>query len=312
MRIVLTGGAGFIGSNMCRTLLSRGHEVIVFDNLLTGSRRNIGNLLTEGGFTFVEHDVAEPFDVDGPVDRVMHLASPASPADFGRLSLEIMAVGSNGTRNGLELARAKGARFFLASTSEVYGDPALHPQPESYFGNVNPVGPRGVYDESKRFAEALTFAYHRRYGVDIRVARIFNCYGPQMRVDDGRAITNFLWQALSGKPLTIYGTGMQTRSFCFVDDEVEGLLALMECDHTGPMNIGSTFEHTLNDLAEIVLNVTGSDSPIEFMPLPQDDPAQRCPDLTLARSVLGWEPTVLLEEGVARTAAYFETLLDSQ
>lgn len=311
MRFVITGGAGFIGANMSRTLLDQGHDVVVFDDLSTGALGNIEEILDHPGFTFLEHDVTVPFDVEGTVDRVVHLASPASPADFDKLSIEIMAVGSKGTENGLELARAKGARFFLASTSEVYGDPLVHPQPESYFGNVNPIGPRGVYDEAKRYAEALTFAYHRRHGVEVRVVRIFNTYGEYMRVDDGRAITNFLWQALTGKPLTIYGDGTQTRSFCYVADEVRGLLALLESDHTGPMNIGSTFEYSLADLARIVLEVTGSSSDIEHLPLPQDDPTRRRPDLSLATSVLGWEPVVPVEEGVARTAAYFRTVLDS-
>ncbi len=309
MRYVITGGAGFIGSNMSRTLLDQGHEVVVIDNLSTGAIQNIESLVDQPGFCFVNQDVTEAFGVEGQVDRVMHLASPASPADFDRLSLEILAVGSDGTRHCLDLAMAKGARFFLASTSEVYGDPLVHPQPESYFGNVNPVGPRGVYDESKRFAEALTFAYNRRFGLDVRVVRIFNTFGPNMRIDDGRAITNFLWQALTGAPITIYGDGSQTRSFCYVDDEVRGLLALNESNCKGPVNIGSTFEFTLSELADIVLEVTGSSSPIEYLPLPEDDPARRRPDLTLATAELGWEPTVEVREGVARTAQYFRKLL---
>jgi dTDP-glucose 4,6-dehydratase len=310
VRAVITGGAGFIGSNLSRTLLDQGHQVVAVDNLVTGARRNIADLLDRDGFSFVEHDVSTPFTVDGPVDAVLHFASPASPADFEKLSIEILHVGSRGTEHALQVARDHGARFLLASTSEVYGDPEVHPQPESYLGNVNCTGIRGAYDESKRFAEAMTFAYHRRFGVDIRIVRIFNTYGPAMRLDDGRAVTNFLHQALTGKPITVYGDGSQTRSFCFVDDEVRGILALLASDHVGPVNIGSQFEITIGELAELCVRVSGSSSEIVYEPLPTDDPKQRRPDLTLARRVLGWEPTVPPEEGVARTAEYFRTLLD--
>jgi dTDP-glucose 4,6-dehydratase len=310
MRYVITGGAGFIGSHLCRTLVEQGHEVVAVDNLVTGAKQNVADLIDRPEFRFVHHDVSEPFSVDGPVDRVLHFASPASPADFEKLSIEILHVGSRGTEHALQLARDKGARFFLASTSEVYGDPEVHPQPETYLGNVNCTGIRGAYDESKRFAEAMTFAYHRRHGVDIRIVRIFNTYGPFMRLDDGRAITNFLAQAFSGRPITVYGDGSQTRSFCYIADEVRGLLGLLESDYVGPMNIGSEFEIPIRELAEICVRVTGSSSEIHYEPLPADDPQQRRPDLTLARRVLGWEPTVAPEEGIARTAEYFRGLLD--
>ena len=243
--------------------------------------------------------------VPGPVDAVLHFASPASPVDFERIPIQILKVGSLGTHNTLGLAKEKGARYFLASTSEVYGDPLVHPQPETYWGNVNPIGPRGVYDEAKRFAEAMTMAYHRHHGVDVRIVRIFNTYGPRMRPDDGRVVSNFLVQALPGKPLTVYGDGSQTRSFCYVDDEVRGLLALLDSDYVGPVNIGNPTEFTVLELAEMVLDVTGSSSELRFEPLPVDDPAQRRPDITLARSLLGWEPEIDLDEGLARTAEWF-------
>ncbi len=306
-RIVVTGGAGFLGSHVCDALLDRGDEVVAVDNLLTGSQRNVDGLEPRKGFTFLRQDVSEGIEVDGPVDAVMHLASPASPVDFERIPLEILAVGSSGTRNGLELARAHGVRFFLASTSEVYGDPLVHPQPESYLGNVNPIGPRSVYDEAKRFAEAMTSAYHRHHGVDIRIVRIFNTYGPRMRLDDGRAVTNLLTQAIEGKPLTVYGDGSQTRSFTYVDDEVRGFLALLDSDVTTPVNIGSTGEFTIAELAQLVLEVTGSSSELVYEPLPVDDPTQRRPDITKARELLGWEPQVLLREGLERTAEDFRS-----
>jgi dTDP-glucose 4,6-dehydratase len=310
-RIVVTGGAGFLGSNICDALLGRGDEVIVVDNLVTGSTTNIEHLFGAERFRFARHDVSEYLWVPGEVDAVMHFASPASPIDYLELPIQTLKVGSLGTHNALGLARAKGARFMLASTSEVYGDPAVHPQPETYWGNVNPVGPRGVYDEAKRFAEAITLAYHRAHGLEVRIVRIFNTYGPRMRARDGRVVSNFIVQALKGEPLTIYGDGTQTRSFCYVDDEVRGFLALLDGDHTGPINIGNDGEFTMLELAEIVLEVTGSSSSLEFRPLPVDDPRQRRPDLTLARSLLGWEPTIALREGVTRTTEYFRGLLDA-
>ncbi len=306
MRVVVAGGAGFIGSHMCDALMGRGDEVVAVDNLVTGQRSNIAHVEGRKDFTFFEHDVTEPFDLGGDVDAVMDLASPASPDDFLRLPLEILAVGSTGTRNLLELAREKQARFFLASTSEVYGDPLVHPQPEGYWGNVNPIGPRSCYDEAKRFSEALTVAYQRVHGVEIRIARIFNTYGPRMRPDDGRVVTNFIVQALAGRPLTLYGSGAQTRSFCFVDDEVRGLLALLDAEIAEPVNVGNTDEFTMRELAELVIELTGSRSPIVTVAMPTEregDPAQRRPDITLATTVLGWKPDIGLRDGLARTIA---------
>ena len=304
-RVVVTGGAGFLGSHLCRALLARGDAVVAVDNLVTGNLDNLTGLSDHPEFTFVHSDVSEFLHVPGPVDAVLHFASPASPADFDRIPIEILKVGSLGTHNTLGLAKDKGARYLLASTSEVYGDPLVHPQPETYWGNVNPLGPRSVYDEAKRFAEALTMAYHRHHGVDVRIVRIFNTYGPRMRPDDGRVVSNFIVQALHGKPITIHGDGKQTRSFCYVDDEVRGLLALLDSDYVGPVNVGNPNEFTVLELAEKVLAITGSSSELRFDPRPVDDPAQRRPDLTLARSVLGWEPQVALDEGLALTADWF-------
>jgi dTDP-glucose 4,6-dehydratase len=304
-RVVVTGGAGLIGSTLIGRLLERGDDVVCVDNLITGSWDNIAAWVDAGDIQFISHDVSKPFEVEGQVDAVMHLASPASPKDFAEIPIQIMKVGGLGSHNTLGLARAKGARFFLASTSEVYGDPLVHPQPETYWGNVNPIGPRGVYDEAKRYAEAMTMAYHRIHGLDVRIIRIFNTYGPNMRLEDGRVVSNFLVQALQDRPLTIYGDGTQTRSFCFVDDEVEGILRLLDSDHVGPMNIGNPNEFTMLELADVVREVTGRGVDVVFEPLPVDDPTQRKPDITLARSILGWEPKTELREGLAVTAEVF-------
>lgn len=309
-RVVVTGGAGFLGSHLCERLLNRGDEVIAIDNLLTGSVDNIERLFGRPGFTFVKHDVSQYVWVPGEVDAIMHFASPASPVDFERIPIQILKVGSLGTHNCLGLAKAKDARFFLASTSEVYGDPLVHPQTEDYWGNVNPIGPRGVYDEAKRFAESMTMAYHRAHGVDVRIVRIFNTYGPLMRPDDGRAVSNFVTQALRGEPITIYGDGSQSRSFCYVDDEVEGFLRLLDGDITGPCNIGNPDEYTIKELAEMVIEVTGSSSELIYKPLPVDDPARRRPDITLAQSELDWRPSVDLRTGISRTVEYFRSVLE--
>jgi nucleoside-diphosphate-sugar epimerase len=306
MRVLVAGGAGMIGSHLCERLVDSGDSVVCVDNLVTGSEANLARLLDSERFNLVRHDVSKELAITGPFDAVLHLASPASPADFDRLPLEILDAGSVGTRNLLDLARSCGAVFLLASTSEVYGDPSVHPQTEGYWGNVNPIGPRSVYDEAKRFAEATTMAYHRARGVDVRVARIFNTYGPRMRAADGRVVSNFVVQALRGEPITVYGDGSQTRSFCYVDDEVAGLVALLGSDHRGPVNIGNPVEVPVIELARLVVDTVGSASEIVFKPLPTDDPVRRCPDISLARSVLGWEPRVPLAEGLARTIEYFE------
>ncbi len=309
-RVVVTGGAGFLGSHLCHRLLDRGDEVVCLDNLITGALSNIADLFGRRGFQFVEHDVSTYVWVPGDVDTVLHFASPASPVDFERIPIQILKVGSLGTHNALGLAKAKGARFFLASTSEVYGDPQVHPQPESYWGHVNPIGPRGVYDEAKRFAEAMTMAYQRYHGLDVRIVRIFNTYGPQMRPDDGRAVSNFIVAALQGKPLTVYGDGNQTRSFCYVDDEVRGFLALLDSDVMGPTNIGNPHEYTILELAQAVVEITGSSSDIIHQPRPVDDPTQRRPDITRAIAELGWQPEVDLRAGIERTASYFSQVLE--
>jgi dTDP-glucose 4,6-dehydratase len=306
-RVVITGGAGFLGSHLTDALLARGDEVVCVDNLSTGSAANVEHHFGNRAFTFVEHDVTRFIWVPGAVDAVLHLASPASPIDYLELPIQTLKVGSLGTHNCLGLAKEKGATFFLASTSEVYGDPQVHPQTESYWGHVNPIGPRGVYDEAKRFAEAMTLAYHRHHGVEVRIARIFNVYGQRMRPRDGRVVSNFLVQALAGEPLTVYGSGQQTRSFCYVEDEIAGFLALLDGPHTGPINIGNPGEFTVLELAELVLEITGSTSEIVFEPLPVDDPTQRRPDITRARELLGWDPQVGLREGLERTAEWFRS-----
>ena len=304
-RAVVTGGAGFIGSHVCDALVARGWDVVAVDNLLTGRRSHVARLVGEARFTFVEQDVSRELALDGPFDAVLHLASPASPPEYLRYPIETLDVGSAGTRNALELAKAHSARFLLASTSEVYGDPQEHPQAETYWGNVNPIGERSVYDESKRFAEALTFAHRRTFDLDVAVVRIFNTYGPRLRQADGRVVSNLLVQAMDGRPLTVYGDGSQTRSFCYVDDEVRGILALLDSDHAGPVNIGNPNECTVLELARAVLDVTGSRSEIVFEPLPADDPARRRPDITRAHDLLGWEPEIDLADGLARTYEWY-------
>ena len=310
MRVVVAGGAGFLGSHLCRALLARGDEVVCMDNLVTGNMDNVSELFGDKAFTFVHQDVSNYVHVAGRVDAIMNLASPASPVDYLELPIQTLKVGSLGTHHLLGMAKERGALFFLASTSEVYGDPQVHPQTEDYWGHVNPIGPRGVYDEAKRFAEAMTMAYHRYHGVNVRIVRIFNTYGERMRPNDGRVVSNMLVQALTGKPLTIYGEGTQTRSFCYVADEIRGFLALLDSDLVGPVNIGNPNEFTIAELASLVLEVTGSSSEIIYEPLPQDDPAQRRPDITLARTRLGWEPTVQLREGLTRTAEWFATQIE--
>ena len=304
-RAVVTGGAGFLGSHLCERLLDDGYEVVCLDNFLTGSPRNVEHLMERPGFRLVRADVSDYVHVTGPVDAVLHFASPASPIDYLRLPIHTLKVGSIGTLHTLGLAREKGARFLLASTSETYGDPQVHPQPETYWGHVNPVGPRGVYDEAKRFAEALTMAYRRTHGVDTAIVRIFNTFGERMRPDDGRAIPTFIRQALLGEQITVAGDGSQTRSICYVDDLVEGIVRLLRSDHPGPMNIGNPHELSMIDLARWIRDLAGSESEITFVERPEDDPLVRQPDITLARSVLGWEPVVPIEEGLRRTVEWF-------
>ena len=310
MRVLVTGGAGFLGSHLCERLLAEGHEVLAMDNLLTGNLRNIAHLSGEPRFRFVRHDVTQFIAVEGAVDAVLHFASPASPIDYLLLPIQTLKVGSLGTHNALGLAMAKSARFLLASTSEVYGDPLVHPQPESYWGNVNPTGPRGVYDEAKRFAEAMTMAYRRAHGVDTRIVRIFNTYGERMRPRDGRVVPALICQALAGEPMTVFGDGSQTRSFCYVSDLIEGIYRLLLSGEPDPVNIGNPTELSVLEFARTIQRLTGTRSEIVFKPLPEDDPKVRQPDISRARTLLGWEPKVKLEEGLSRTIEYFRQLND--
>jgi dTDP-glucose 4,6-dehydratase len=300
-RALITGGAGFLGSHLCERLIAEGWDVVCFDSLLTGSQDNLASLLPNARFRFESHDVTDPFELEGELDWILHLASPASPRDYLEWPIETLKVGAIGTLQALGLAREKEARFFLASTSETYGDPLVHPQPETYWGNVNPVGPRSVYDEAKRYAEAATMAYHRTHDLPVRIVRIFNTYGPRMRRQDGRAVPTFIQQALLSEPLTVHGDGSQTRSLCYVDDLIEGIYRLILSDHVGPVNIGNPKETTITELAIMIRDLVGSRSRIVYVDRPVDDPEVRCPDISLARRVLGWEPAVPLEEGLART-----------
>ncbi|MDQ8165073.1 MAG: SDR family oxidoreductase [Gemmatimonadota bacterium] len=309
MRVLITGAAGFLGSHLTDRFIADGHSVVGLDNFITGHPDNIAHLIGHDRFTFIRHNISEFTYVAGELDGVLHFASPASPIDYLKLPIQTLKVGSLGTHNALGIALAKKARFFLASTSEVYGDPLVHPQPETYWGNVNPVGPRGVYDEAKRFAEALTMAYHRSHGVDTRIVRIFNTYGPRMRPFDGRVVSNFIVQALANAPITMYGDGSQTRSFCYVSDEVEGIYRLFMKGDAQPTNIGNPVEFTVRQLAELVIELTGASSAIVSRPLPEDDPKVRKPDITKARTTLGWEPSVDLREGVKRTIEFFRGLV---
>lgn len=305
MRAVITGGAGFLGSHLCDFFLEKEWDVLCLDNLVTGSGTNVDHLAKNSHFSFQQQNVSEYIDVSGPVEAVLHFASPASPPDYLRLPIQTLKVGALGTHNALGLALAKKARFLLASTSECYGNPDVSPQPESYWGHVNPIGPRGVYDEAKRFAEAMTMAYHRYHGLDTRIVRIFNTYGPRMRLNDGRALPNFLHQALTGEPITVYGDGKQTRSFCYVSDLIEGIYRLFESQEHEPVNVGNPHEITILEFAERVRALVGSKTPIVFRPLPQDDPKQRCPDITKAKRILKWEPKIDLEQGLSLTYEYF-------
>ena len=305
MRVAITGAAGFLGSHLVDRFLAEGCEVVGVDNFITGSRRNLAHLEGHRRFRLVDHDISRPLYVDRRLDGVLHFASPASPVDYLEFPIQTLKVGSLGTHNTLGLARRHRARYLLASTSEVYGDPRVHPQPESYWGNVNPVGPRGVYDEAKRFAEAMTMAYHRAHGLDTRIVRIFNTYGSRMRPGDGRVVSNFIVQGLRGEPMTVYGDGSQTRSFCFVDDSVEGVFRLFHSSRVDPVNIGNPDEFTIGELARIVMEETGSSVQPESLPLPVDDPAVRRPDIRVARTALGWSPAVGLREGLGRTVPYF-------
>ena len=309
-RTLVTGGAGFLGSHLCEYLLDKEHEVICMDNLITGSKQNISGI-KNGNFHFVNHNVSKFIDLDGDLDYILHFASPASPIDYLELPIQTLKVGALGTHNALGVAKAKNATFLLASTSEVYGDPLVHPQPEEYWGNVNPIGPRGVYDEAKRFAEAITMAYHRTHGINTKIVRIFNTYGPRMRIKDGRAIPNFLKQALTGEDLTIFGNGSQTRSFCYVTDLVEGIYRLLMSDQHEPVNIGNPVEMTIQQMANKILQASQSQSKIVQLPLPEDDPKTRQPNITLARKLLDWEPKVSLDEGLESTLKYFKQQINS-
>ncbi len=309
MRVVITGGAGFIGSHLCERFLADGHEVVCVDNFITGARANIEPFGKTGRFTLMQHNVSSPILVEGPVDAVLHFASPASPVDYLKYPIQTLKVGSLGTHNALGLAKAKGASYLLASTSEVYGDPEVHPQREDYWGNVNPIGLRGVYDEAKRFSEAMTMAYHRSHGVNTHIVRIFNTYGPRMRLDDGRALPNFMGQALRGEALTVFGDGSQTRSFCYIDDLVEGMVRLLKTDYRGPVNLGNPSEVTILEFAQEILKLSGGKSQIVYRPLPEDDPKVRQPDISLARKLLGWEPKVDRSEGLKRTLEYFKRIM---
>ena len=306
MRILITGGAGFLGSHLCDLFLAEGHQVIAMDNLITGDIRNIVHLAGNENFRFIKHDVTEYIYIEGELDAILHFASPASPIDYLQYPIQTLKVGALGTHKVLGLARTKGARFLLASTSEVYGDPLLHPQGEDYWGNVNPIGPRGVYDEAKRFAEAMTLAYHRYHGVDTRIARVFNTYGPRMRLDDGRVVPNFIGQALRGEPLTVYGDGSQSRSFCYVNDLIDGVCKLLLSDMGEPVNLGNPEEMTILELAHKVNEITGNSAGIVYKPLPRDDPKRRCPDISSAKQLLGWEPKVGLGEGLRKTIEWFK------
>ena len=308
-RALITGGAGFLGSHLCELFLANGHEVVCMDNFITGNPDNISHLLGRDGFSFIKYDVTNYIHVEGPLDYVLHFASPASPIDYLEKPIQTLKVGSLGTHKTLGVAKDKGARYLIASTSEVYGDPLTHPQKEDYWGNVNPVGPRGVYDEAKRFAEAMTMAYHRFHGVETRIVRIFNTYGPRMRVRDGRVVPAFISQALKNEPLTVFGDGSQTRSFCYVTDLVDGIYRLLMSDEVNPTNIGNPNEMTVLQFAEEIKRLVGTDAPIEFRPLPEDDPKIRRPDITKARTLLGWEPKVPLAEGLQKTIDYFRTVV---
>src|SRR5213594_1643397 len=309
MRVLVTGAAGFLGSHLCDRLLAQGHRVVAMDNFITGSPANVAHLPEHRDFQFVLHDVTNFIEVQGPLDGVLHFASPASPVDYLELPIQTLKVGSLGTHKALGLAKEKSARFLLASTSEVYGDPLVHPQKEDYWGHVNPIGPRGVYDEAKRFAEAITMAYRRTHGVQTRIVRIFNTHGPRMRLNDGRVVPNFISQALRGEPLTVYGDGSQTRSFCYVSDLVEGIVRLLRSDHSGPVNCGNPMEVSILQFAEKIKALTASKSEIVFRPLPEDDPRVRQPDITKARTLLGWEPRVALEDGLRRTIDFFRPVV---
>jgi dTDP-glucose 4,6-dehydratase len=309
VRVLITGGAGFLGSHLCDLFLDRGYEVIAMDNLITGSPENVGHLFGRRGFQFVNYDVTNYIHVPGPLNAVLHFASPASPMDYARYPIQTLKVGSLGTHKALGLAKEKNARFLLASTSEVYGDPLVHPQPETYLGNVDPISPRGVYDEAKRFAEAMTMAYHRYHGLDTRIVRIFNTYGPRNRIDDGRVVPTFIAQALRGEPLTVFGDGSQTRSFCYVSDLAEGIFRLLQADYDQPVNLGNPVEMTVLQFAELIQEVVGRRCEIAFRPLPEGDPKVRQPDITRARQVLGWEPRVDVREGLRQTIEYFRARL---